>query len=245
MDATDRVALVTGGANGIGRCVVDRLAERCRSVAVLDLGVPEEPAAPNVSWHGVDVSDADAVSATVREVAGQHDGIDVCVNNAGIMHSEPLVNVLDREDRRHRLDTWQRVIDVDLTGVFLVTVNVVDEMVARRSGGVIVNVSSVAARGNPGQSAYSAAKAGVDALTATWGKELGVHGIRVVGIAPGFTETEGGASALGERALAERVRQTPLRRLGAVDDIAGAVIAVVENDFITATTVRVDGGLVL
>ncbi|MEO1060708.1 MAG: SDR family NAD(P)-dependent oxidoreductase [Actinomycetota bacterium] len=245
MDLSDRVALVTGGAHGIGRCVVDRLAERCRAVAVFDLAPREEPTASNVTWHAVDVGEPEAVERGVREVAERHGGIDVCVNNAGIMHSEPLVNVLDRDDRRHRLDTWRRVIDVDLTGVFLVTVNVVDEMVSRRSVGVIVNISSVAAQGNPGQSAYSAAKAGVDALTATWGKELGVHGIRAVGIAPGFTETEGGAAALGERALAERVRQTPLRRLGAVDDIAAAVLAVIENDFITATTVQVDGGLVL
>ena len=118
-------------------------------------------------------------------------------------------------------------------------------MAANRIKGVIVNLSSVSAAGNPGQTAYSAAKAGVEAMTAVWARELGPLGIRVVAIAPGFVDTHSTHAALSEEALKEWKRRTPLGRLGTAQEIASTVLFVLENDFISGCTIRVDGGLVI
>jgi 3-oxoacyl-[acyl-carrier protein] reductase len=129
--------------------------------------------------------------------------------------------------------------------VFYVTGCVVQQMLATRTSGVVVNISSVAASGNAGQSAYSAAKAGVNALTSTWAKELGPMGIRFAAVAPGFTQTEAMQRGLSEAMLKETIRKVPLRRLGTPDEIAQGVIAVIENDFFNGKVFELDGGLVL
>ena len=127
--------------------------------------------------------------------------------------------------------------------MFYVTRSVAEKMVQKRTRGVIVNISSVSAGGNAGQSAYSAAKAGVNALTATWAQELGLLGIRVVGVAPGFTDTDSTHAAVTSDVLRNTIQKVPLRRLGRPQEIAQCVLSVLQNDFITGTTLEIDGGL--
>ena len=122
--------------------------------------------------------------------------------------------------------------------------HVVERMVRSRTRGLIVNISSVMAAGNPGQSAYSAAKAGVEALAVTWARELGGFGIRAVAIAPGFIDTPSTRQGLSPERLEDWVRKTPLRRLGTVEEVARAVVYAAENDFVTGTVLEVAGGLV-
>jgi len=110
---------------------------------------------------------------------------------------------------------------------------------------VIVNFSSIAASGNPGQSAYAAAKAGIEAMTTVWARELGPLGIRAVAIAPGFVATPSTDAAMNPDALADLKRRTPLLRLARPAEITSAVLFAIENDFLTGTTIAVDGGLVL
>ena len=116
-------------------------------------------------------------------------------------------------------------------------------MIARRCKGVVISISSISASGNPGQSAYSAAKAGVNALTRTWAKELGALGLRFAAIAPGFLDTDSTRSALSEAILTRLQQQIPLRRLGAPETIYQSARQIVENDYITGTVLEVDGGL--
>jgi 3-oxoacyl-[acyl-carrier protein] reductase len=118
-------------------------------------------------------------------------------------------------------------------------------MMTTRTKGVIVNISSVSAGGNPGQSAYAAAKAGVNALTAVWAKELGPLGIRVVAIAPGFTETDSTRAAMSETALQETIKRVPMRRLGKPEEIADGVLFAIKNDFCNGKVLALDGGLVI
>ena len=118
-------------------------------------------------------------------------------------------------------------------------------MVVSRTKGVIVNISSISASGNAGQSAYSAAKAGVNALTKVWAKELGPMGIRVVAVAPGFCDTKSAHNALSESVLTQIVQDVPLRRLGRPEEIAAGVVAVIENGFIHGKVIQIDGGLVV
>ena len=129
-----------------------------------------------------DVSKYEKVSDVVALYHEKNGAADVLINNAGILHSSPLFRITSSGIERHDIGEWNRVLAADLSSVFYMTVCVAEKMITTRTKGVIVNISSVSASGNAGQSAYSASKAGVNALTATWAKELSPMGIRVVGL---------------------------------------------------------------
>jgi 3-oxoacyl-[acyl-carrier protein] reductase len=247
MDLAGKNVLVTGGANGIGRCLVDRLLSEGANVGVFDLDADGlerlHQEHPEVYTFLCDVSDAEQVQERIAEFVEKVDVIHALVNNAGFIYNAPLVSFGSSGFVKHDVDMWNKVIGVDLSAVFYMTVNVVDRMVARRTRGVVVNISSIAASGNAGQGAYSAAKAGLNALTVAWAKELGPMKIRFVGIAPGFTKTETTLRSVSENMLKDWVKQTPLRRLGAPEEIVDAIVFALSNDFLNGTTVEVDGGL--
>lgn len=249
MELNGKNIIVTGGVRGIGRNLVERLVNEEKSrVAVLDLdqgGLTAMSAdLPSVFGVQCDVTDADQVAASVEKIAEQFGAIDALVNNAGIIYSAPLISIMGGR-KLHDVKMWDKVIATNLTSVFLVTGQVVRHMVSKRTRGVIINVSSVSSMGNPGQCAYSAAKAGVEALTATLAKELGVLGIRVACIAPGFTETPSTREALNEEVLEKWIRNVPLRRLARPEEISEGILSLLRNDFFTGKTLRLDGGLVL
>lgn len=247
MDVAGKRVIVTGGVSGLGRALVDKLVALGAAVTVFDLneaGLAElETAHPGVAVVACDVSDPEQVAATLGRYHETNRAADVLVNNAGILYSEPLVKIGASGVQRHDLAMWNKIIAADLSSVFYMTSHVVERMITSRTRGVVVNVSSVAAAGNAGQSAYSAAKAGVNALTATWAKELGAMGIRVAAVAPGFTETDSTRQALNEAVLQETVKRVPLRRLGRPEEIADAILAVIQNDFFTGKVFEIDGGL--
>jgi 3-oxoacyl-[acyl-carrier protein] reductase len=192
-----------------------------------------------------DVTDPVAVDTVLQAIFDTGFEPDVLINNAGIIHSEPLVNMLSRGERVHSRESWRRVMSADLDSVFYVTSYVVDRMLAKRSKGVVISISSISANGNPGQSAYSAAKAGVNALTRTWAKELGGMGLRFAAIAPGFIDTPSTRAALSEAAVIRLQQQIPLRRLGDLENVYLAVRHIIENDYLTGTVLEIDGGLVI
>lgn len=246
MEVAGKRVLVAGGAGQLGRASVDALLARGARVAVID-GDPEGGAlfADKAPYFAADAADEAQAAVAVEQAATALDGLDALVNCIGLIHSEPLINLLAPEHRRHTLDNWNRVLTSNLSTAFVLGSLVAERMTIKRSKGVIVNFSSVAAVGNAGQSAYSAAKAGVEALTVVWGKELGSFGIRVVAIAPGFVDTPSMHSAMSADLVKDLVRRTPLRRLASVDAITNAVIFAIENDFLTGCTIHVDGGLTL
>jgi 3-oxoacyl-[acyl-carrier protein] reductase len=242
--------LITGGARGIGRQLVEGFVRDGARVGVFELD--EESCSALITAFGntvsvwrCDVADPNSVDKAVREAADVGFQADVLINNAGIIHSEPLINLLARGDRTHSRDNWRKVMSVDLDSVFYVTSRVVDQMVARRCKGVVISISSVSAAGNAGQSAYSAAKAGVNALTRTWAKELGALGMRFAAIAPGFLDTESTRAALSEAVLTKLQQTISLRRLGTPESIYQTARHIVENDYLTGTVIDVNGGLSL
>jgi 3-oxoacyl-[acyl-carrier protein] reductase len=245
MEIAGKAVVVAGGAGHLGRAVVDALRERGARVAVIDRD-PEGAgrfADSGVFYHAADAALEDETEAALDAAASRLGGLDALVNCAGFIHSEPVVNLLRPERRRHGLDSWNMVLRANLTTAFVLGSLAAERMALARSKGVIVNLSSVAAAGNAGQSAYSAAKAGLEALTVAWGKELGLLGIRVVAIAPGFVDTPSTHATLGAGLVKDWVRKTPLRRLGAVASVTGAVLFAIENDFVTGCTIPVDGGV--
>jgi 3-oxoacyl-[acyl-carrier protein] reductase len=244
----NRTAVVTGGAGSIGSAVALRLRDNGCEVVALD----SDTQALNslASQHGLstrvcNLLDAKDTDRCIEEIWEKFGPVSILINAIGLIHSAPLINVAARTERRHTLEAWQRVIDVNLTAMFIATVNVLDRMVAARTRGVVINFSSVAAAGNAGQGAYSAAKAGVNAMTKAWAKELGPLGIRFVAIAPGFIETPSTHAALPETILAEWTRRTPLKRLGSVDDVMSAVMFAITSEYLTGKVIEIDGGLSL
>jgi 3-oxoacyl-[acyl-carrier protein] reductase len=236
MDLRGKKVIVTGGARGLGRKMVDAILAKDAVVAIFDI---DSSGFAKLREH------YEHVIAAIEKYHSKFGSADVLINNAGILYSAPLIKITPSGILKHDVSSWNKVLETNLSSVFYLTSCVVEKMILTRTKGVIVNISSVSASGNAGQSAYSAAKAGVNALTATWAKELGSMGIRVVAVAPGFMETDSTKEALSDSVLQEIIKKVPLRRLGKPEEIARGVISVIENDFFNGKIYELDGGLVL
>lgn len=250
MQLKDRIIIVTGGGQGLGRAMAEHLAGKGARLALFDLN--EERLAETVAAcktagsearaYICNVADEEQVIQMVAQVADDFGGLDGLVNNAGILRDGLLLKVRDGVISKMSMAQWQAVIDVNLTGVFLCTREVAAKLVELQREGVIVNISSISRAGNMGQTNYSAAKAGVASATVVWAKELARYGIRVAGVAPGFIETEMVASMKPD-ALEKMTAGIPLRRMGKPDEIAHSVAYIFENDYYTGRILELDGGL--
>lgn len=246
MEINGAIALVTGGAQGLGLAIAMHLSHLGATVVVADRDADALARLPApLQAQRMDVTQPEEVLAAVATIVEQYGRLDILVNNAGVIFSEPFVNIMNPVSMMHDYARFQDSITVNLNSVFIVTSAVVEQMVRRRTKGVIVNISSISAGGNEGQVAYSAAKAGVNAMTVTWSKELGRWGIRCNAIAPGFIDTESTLKALSETALKHIKANTPLRRLGEAGDVAKAVATVIDNNFISGVILNVNGGLTI
>lgn len=249
MELRGKKVIVTGGVRGLGRAMVDKLLTNEAIVTVIDLSaaglVELRQEHESVNCVECDVSDLAQVKRAARLYHDEFGCADVLINNAGVLYSEPLIKITSEGVASHDPETWNKVLAANLTSVFYMTSCVVEKMISTRTKGVIVNISSVSASGNAGQSAYSAAKAGVNALTAVWAKELSPMGIRVAAVAPGFTETESTKEAVSETMLRETIKRVPLRRLGRPAEIADGVLSVITNDFFNGKILELDGGLIV
>jgi 3-oxoacyl-[acyl-carrier protein] reductase len=240
------VVLVTGGAQGLGLAIARHLSDLGAMALVADCNHEALAELPgNWGRWQVDVTRPEEVKAAVAEMITRHGRLDILVNNAGVIFSEPFVNLLNPAGIMHDYRRFRDCLTINLDSVFIVTAAVVEQMVKSRTKGVIVNISSISACGNEGQTAYSAAKGGVNAMTVTWSKELGRWGIRCNAVAPGFIDTDSTRRALDESVLTRIKSKTPLRRLGAAGEVAQAVATVIENDFMTGVVLNVAGGLTL
>ena len=251
MQVGSKTVVVTGAGRGIGRAIAIRFAQSGADLALLDLNVAdlEETRAACASHgapartYGMSVASEPDVIAAMESVVHDFGRLDVLVNNAGIIRDGLLVKANDGVvTDRLSLEKWQAVIDVNLTGVFLCGREAAERMVKLGHGGVIINVSSISRHGNAGQSNYSAAKAGVAAMTVVWAKELARFNIRAAAIAPGFIQTDI-LSAMRPEVLEKTLDKVPLHRPGQASEVADAVVFIVESDFFTGRCIDLDGGL--
>jgi 3-oxoacyl-[acyl-carrier protein] reductase len=244
MGLRGKVALVTGASLGIGKACAQALANEGCNVAICARGKEAlEKTAAEIKTEGVQILPIQASIAKAEDIRRMVDKIietfghiDFLVNNAGYFPIK-MFEAMSQED-------WQQVIDVNLTGTFLVTKEVYGHM-ADRGEGKIINMASVAGRvGGAGLVHYSAAKAGVIGFTRALAKEAAQAGIQINAIAPGIIETETAKSTFPEFALKEYLRNVPLGRLGKDDDLAGLVVFLCSNQssYITGQVFAVDGG---
>lgn len=246
MRLENKVAIVTGGGHGIGKATALRLAREGASVVVVDIDVEAAGVVvETIQEQGgqafamqVDVTQRDAVEKMVEEALARFGRVDVLVNNAGITQDAQL--------RKMSEEAFDRVVNVNLKGVFNCTQAVLPAMLEQGSG-VILNASSVvAANGNFGQTNYVATKAGVTGMTKVWARELGRKGIRVNAVAPGFIRTRM-TEAIPEKVMENLRTRIAMQRMGEPEEIANAYLwlASDEASYVNGHVLAVDGGTVL
>jgi 3-oxoacyl-[acyl-carrier protein] reductase len=237
--------MITGSSGEIGSHLAAHFAASGWTVLGVDKHAPASGAHPAVVSTTCDLADGAAATAAIAALAQEHGAVDVLVNCAARIANAPLVTRGPDGWQLHDFALWDEVIASGLTSAFHATASCVRHMLEARKPGVVINISSICANGNPGQSAYSAAKAGLNGLTLALAKELGPLGIRVVGLAPGFFDTASTARNLLEAKLARVTGAVPLKRLGRVEEIADAIQFVIGNEYMNGTIVELDGGLVV
>ena len=243
MRLENRVAIITGGARGIGRAAVELFHREGAVVVIWDVLDEGQQTAqdvgasgPAVSFIKVDTSDVSQVESATQQVIDQNIKIDILVNNAGITRDKSFLKMTHEQ--------WQQVIDVNLGGVFNCTKAVAPHMVEAGYGRIISTSSIVGVRGNFGQTNYSAAKAGIIGMTKTWAIELGKHGITANALAPGFIKSDM-TDEIPEEVKNESIQRIPVRRIGHPEDIANGYLflALEESSFVNGHCLAVNGGV--
>jgi len=243
----DKVVLITGSAQGIGRAIALKFAKTGAKIALNDIEAQKEnlekvkkeieELGSEAKYYFADVSKYEEVERMIKEIEKDFGRLDVLVNNAGIIKDRTLAKMTP--------DEWKAVIDVNLTGTFNCTKAALPLIVANQ--GCIINISSIVGeRGNFGQTNYSASKAGIIGFTKSLAKELGKFGVRVNAVAPGFIETKMVETVPENIKLAVK-QLTALGRFGKPEEVANVVffLATEEASFITGEIIHVDGGLAI
>lgn len=243
----NKVVVITGGANGLGKATALLFSKHGAKVVIVDVNqeAGDQVVAEITGKGGIagfektNISKSIEVNKMMDNVVVKYGGIDILINNAGILADAQLVKMTEEE--------WDRVININLKGIFLCGQAAAKAMIEKDKGGVILNTSSVVGiYGNFGQSNYVASKAGVIGMTKTWARELGKYNIRVNAVAPGFIKTEI-LKDMPEKIINSMQEKVYLKRIGEPDDIANAFLYLASDmgKYVNSTVLSVDGGVVV
>jgi len=238
-----KIALITGGASGIGAGIAKRFIQEGGVVAICDIDAQTGAKTASeiggkVHFFKLDISDEEQVRKTVEDIQKQFLKIDILINNAGITNDK-LILRMTKED-------WERVININLTGTFLVTRAVIRYMIKQRYGKIVNIASVIGLIGNPGQANYAASKAGIIGLTKSAAKELGARNITVNAIAPGFINTKM-TDIIPEEIKQAYLKMIPMGHFGETDDVANLALFLSsdQSSYITGQVFCLDGGMVM
>jgi 3-oxoacyl-[acyl-carrier protein] reductase len=243
----DKVALITGSAQGLGKAIAEKLAGEGAKVVITDINdtLAATTAAELAGRYGVetlalqhDVAGEESTKAVVKTVSERFSRIDILVNNAGVTRDARLM-MMKQSD-------WDLVIKINLTGAFICSKLVSKQMLKQNSGSIVNIASVVGLMGNVGQANYAASKAGLIGLTKTTAKELAGRGVNVNAVAPGFIQSEM-THVLSEAVTQKMLTQIPMRTFGGPEDVAKTVLFLVSDlaKYITGQVINVDGGMVM
>jgi 3-oxoacyl-[acyl-carrier protein] reductase len=245
MKIAGKKAIVTGGSRGLGKKIAQTLKGLGASPYVIGRtqdNIDELKKEFGIPGAAVDVGDEKQVEKFFSSYAAEYGAPDIVINNAGITADALFIKKKGDEVAKFPFSNWERVINVNLTGVFLCAREAAYYMVKNGVKGTIINISSICRAGNLGQTNYSASKSAVDAMTVTWAKELSRFGIRVSSIAPGYVNTDM-VKDVRPDVMEKVIANIPVGRLGETEDISQAVRFVLENEFFNGRVLEVDGGM--
>ncbi len=242
----NKIAVITGGASGIGKAAAELFADEGASVCIWDVNEVQgkeleillSEKGLRAKFYKVNTASFQEVEKATAEIISETGRIDILINNAGITRDASL--------QKMTAEQWQQVMDVNLTGVFNCTKAISPFMIQNNYGRIINTSSIVGLYGNYGQTNYAATKAGIIGLTKTWARELGKYNITVNAVAPGFIATDMIAT-IPEKVIAAMKEKVPLKKLGTAEDVANvyAFLASDEAQFVSGATISVDGGLTI
>ena len=239
----NKVAIITGGARGIGRATAEIFVREGAKVIIWDMLEAGHQTAQELRDQGhvaefmqLSITDVPALEAAARDIFARHGQIDILVNNAGITRDKSLLKMSYEE--------WHQVIDVNLTGLFNCTKTIAPYMVERQFGRIICTSSVVGQVGNFGQTNYVATKAAIIGMVKTWAKELGKYNITANAVAPGFIKTDM-TDLIPEEVRAQTVAAIPVKRMGLPEDIANAYLFLASDEasYVNGHTLSVNGGV--
>ena len=245
-DLTNKVAIITGASQGIGRGMAETFAKAGAHVACVSRNKDNLKSVADsliknggvASFYTCDVSSLDAFQNTIKEIEENHGSVDILVNNAGVCKDKLIMRMSE--------DEWNKVININLNGAFN-GIKAVSQIMIKQRAGRIINISSIVGLiGNPGQANYAASKAGLIGLSKSAAKELAPRGITVNAIAPGYIATDM-TDQITDQAKESLITKIPLGRIGSPSDIAASALFLASDEagYITGQTLTVDGGMVM
>jgi 3-oxoacyl-[acyl-carrier protein] reductase len=238
--------LITGASGDMGSFFADNFLKQNIQVTGIDIAEPRiKVEHEKYCFRKCNLSSFEDTQKVIDELVKERGAFDVVINTAGMIANAPVVNFVAGKMECHDPKLWETIIQSNLYTTFYTSTVAVKHMITNRKKGVIINISSISANGNPGQAAYSAAKAGINGMTVSLAKELGTFGIRAVAIAPGFFDTSTTRANVNVARIKALTNSTPLKRLGNLFELQKTLEYIIDTEFINGKIIELDGGLVI
>tara|TARA_B100001057_G_scaffold495865_1_gene595839 strand:+ start:330 stop:1064 length:735 start_codon:yes stop_codon:yes gene_type:complete len=237
--------LITGASGNIGMAIIKKFYKKNYNIIAIDKNENNnlKKQFPKIYFFKCDLANEKSINKLFLKIEKKFKSIDILINNAGLIFNSLIVRFNNKGLKKHSYNSWKKVFSSNVHTTFLTSTYTVENMIKNRNKGLIINISSISAEGNIGQSAYSSSKAAIEAFSITLSKELSVFGIRVVAIAPGFFDVKSTIKSISDNQIKKIISATPSNRLGKIDELINAINFVINNKFFNGKILKIDGGL--